>query len=222
MSTSDWITITTALVGAMIGAVVSWVFFRTQFLADYSSLRTVLLAKFTELHSILSEVTGKIDVSKKLSEHDDLAAIRLLVGQIQAQLQLSVDSLVSDVKGQQIELARKIQDQFRFQSEKATQVVRDAFATEVRKFITDTKKQDKLVQGLVESFMDGLRTMGEFQRHKIEVQSEVSLSIIEKRITDSINQVLEEVVNLKEKLPALPDVVRPTTINDDNIRRTER
>lgn len=66
------------------------------------------------------------------------------------------------------------------------------------------RRQDKLANNLVTSFMDGFKTMGEYQRVNVEAQSAAHLATIENRINGSINEVLEQVVDLKDQLPGLP------------------
>ncbi|MEL6110646.1 MAG: hypothetical protein AAFU85_31960 [Planctomycetota bacterium] len=228
MTTSDWITITFSLVAVVIGAGVSFALFRTQLLTDSQSLRDsltvidqqtqafdrrldaeaqgqqLLITSLATIEHTQSQILERMDLAKQIDDNSDLAEIRSTVERIDTRLHDAVRNIVGDVKEQQAELAAKIQRQFEHQSREATQVVREAFVAEVKKFVTDTRKQDKLVKNLVDSFMEGLRTMGQYQKTNIEGQSETSLNEIEQSISESINQVLDEVVDLKGQLIGLP------------------
>ena len=204
MTPSDWLSIVLTLLSVFVGTCVSWVFFRTQLIADFASLRTLVLDKLTAIHNTELELAAKIDTAERLEKHDDLASIRETVNRIDSRLHESVGSIVTNVKEQQRELAEKIQQQFEIQSKEATRIVNASFSKEVREYISDSRKQEKLLKSLVETFMDSIRVMGDYQRKKLEEQSTLSLESIEKGITSSIGRVLKEVVELKDQLPRLP------------------
>ena len=75
---------------------------------------------------------------------------------------------------------------------------------EIEKFVSDSKDKERLLSSLVDSFMNGMKMMGEYQRQNIEVETANSIKDIETKITASIEEVLDEVVELREKVIALP------------------
>ena len=206
MTSSDWITIVFSLIAVLIGAGVSWAFFRTQLLTDVGKLREAL----DQIREAQIQLKEKMDISGQLDSHDDLLAIRSTVEKLDGDLNRAVSSILSDVKEQQKLLATKIQEKFEAQSIEARQSVQDAFQAELKKFIPDPQQQEQLLNSLVRSFMAGIKTMGEYQKINIEEQSISTASTLEQQIKGSIDNVLKEVTDLKETVEQMPILLGPT------------
>lgn len=239
MGSSDWLTISLSLVAVLAGAGISWMFFRTQLLADFRALREALARinvprdvdtavspkmstiasevqllrqgldhsvspKIAAIYTDIRELKERIDIREHIDSSKDIASIKATVEKLDGNLSSAVRDILSDVKSQQRELAERIQAEFRSQSQTATGSVRDAFAQEIAKFVGDNRDREKLLARLVESFMDGMRVMGDYQRTNIEAETAASITEIEKKISRSIEDVFDEVVELRDKVIALP------------------
>ena len=239
MGPTDWLTVSLSLFAVLAGAGISWMFFRTQLVADFRSIKEVLskidvprdldatlkpriasidseirmlrqgldhsvASKVASIYTDLQQLKERIDIQQRMESRDDIASIKATVEQLDGSLGSAVREILSDVKAQQRELAERIQAEFRSQSQSATNTVRDTFATEVEKFVSDSRDREKLLASLVDSFMHGMRVMGDYQRKNIETETTASIDEIEKKISRSIDDVLEEVVELKQQIVALP------------------
>jgi len=248
MQFSDWLTIILSLLGIFSGAGISWMFFRTQLLADFTSLHEKLVKlnvprdvnavvnpRLGEISSQLQELTHKvsninitkgvglalspkldtvcadirelktkIDIIEQLNNSKEIASIKNTVEKLDRDLNSAVREILSNVKAQQFELAERIQATFKSQSETATNIVRDAFSAEISKFVKNSTDKEKLLTSLVNSFMEGMRVMGDYQKKNIEIETSNSISDIEKKIANSIENVFEEVVSLKQQLVSIP------------------
>jgi len=193
MGQSDWLTICLSILGILVGAGISWMFYRTQMLADFSAL-----------HADVKDLQTKLNLVEQFNNTKEIASMKATIEKLDCNLNSAIKEILSNVKAQQYELAAKIQNEFKSQSDTATNIVRDAFSNEIGKFIKDSKDKEKLLKNLVESFMEGMRVMGEYQRINIEKETSISISDIEQKITSSIEEVLEEVLELKDKFLALP------------------
>lgn len=200
MTPSDWITITMTLVAVLVGCGVSWAFFRTQLVADFKQI----LAKLSSLESKHDVMVSKVDAIESFKDATDLVEIKKTVDNIDRSLHTSVTSIISDVRMQQQELALRIQAEFDKQTVSSVDVVAQSFKNEIGRFVEDTNKQELLLTKLVQSFMDGLKAMGDYQRVSISDQSSTSLEAIEQSIKGSIDDVLDEVVELREQVLSLP------------------
>jgi hypothetical protein len=138
------------------------------------------------------------------------AALGKTIRGLHKDLTVAINTILADIRKHHGELAIRIQDEFAAQSHTATQVVQSAFAQEVCKFIADVGKQDQLLKCLVGSFMDGLRTMGEYQKLNIEKETDASATELEKRIKEAIRKVLEDVSELHDEVVhLLPKLLAP-------------
>lgn len=204
METSEWLSVALSLFGVASGAGISWLFFRTQLLADFGKLQNELKV----VTSMQLDLAQKIDLSKEIKDGADISAIKSTVQKLDKDLNLAVKEILSDVKEQQKELANKIQYEFRTQSKTATNSVKAAFSSEVSKYISNKKDQEQLLSNLVSSFMDGMHAMGEYQRINIEKETVSSISSLEGKITESIDNVVDEVVSLKKQVTMIPSKKR--------------
>ena len=201
METSEWLSVVLSIFGVACGAGISWVFFRTQLLTDFNKLQE-------SLHTVVTmqlDLAQKIDLSKEIKDGVDLGSIKDTVQKLDRDLNSAVKEILSDVKSQQQELANKIQQEFRSQSDTATSSVKAAFSSEVSKYIANKNDQEQLLSSLVSSFMDGMHAMGEYQKINIEKETLSSISEIESKISESIDNVVEEVVSLKNQVTMLPN-----------------
>lgn len=152
----------------------------------------------------IKELLRQVHFSQALDNGKEIASLRATVEKLDSNLNAAVKEILKDVKAQQFELAERIQKEFRSQSRTATSSVRDAFSKEIGRFVNNTQDKEALLSKLVESFMDGMRVMGEYQRQNIERETSTSIEDIERKVTRSIEDVMGEVVTLREQVIALP------------------
>ncbi len=195
-------------------------------LTDFSSLReklvelnvprdvnAVVSPQIQAIHADVKDMQTKLNLMEQLNNTKEIASIRSTIEKIDSNLNSAIKDILSDVKAQQFQLAESIQKEFRTQSDTATNVVKEAFSSQLSNFIKDSGDKERLLKSLVESFMDGMRVMGEYQRKNIEKETSKSISDIEQKISNSIEEVLEEVVQLKNQIIAIPS---SSNISKDN------
>lgn len=200
MGTSEWLSVALSIFGVVCGTGISWIFFRTQLFTDFISFKEKLSSVVT-MQLVLAQ---KIDLTEELKNNADITSIKNTVQKLDRDLNTAVREILTDVKEQQKELANKIQSEFRSQSETATSSVKAAFASEVSKYIANKRDQELLLSSLVSSFMDGMHAMGKYQKANIEKETLSSISDIERKISVSIDNVVNEVVSLKQQVAILP------------------
>lgn len=241
MQFSDWLTIILSLVGVLAGAAISWMFFRTQLLTDFRSLREKLLElniprdvnaviypqinelkstlnnllhktestksnkKIDDMHYDIKEIKTMINLIEQIDNSKEIAAIKNSVEKLDKDLNASVREILHNVKVQQLELAERIQSTYNSQAMTAGNVVRDAFSSEVSKFVKDSVDREKLLTSLVNSFMEDMRVMGDYQKKNIEAETSSSINDIELKITNSIDKVIDEVGLLRNQLVSIPN-----------------
>ncbi|MEM7477505.1 MAG: hypothetical protein AAF483_21170, partial [Planctomycetota bacterium] len=152
----------------LIASAFSWALFRTQLLADQNGIREKLASLSDTQTRILERIAQGLSSS---GNQTVLQEIQRAVDRIDSRLHGAIPDILKHVNEQQSELATKIQTEFEKQSEASIAVVKEAFSSEVRKVISDTRKQDKLVKGLLDAFASSFQTMGSYQRANIEDQS---------------------------------------------------
>jgi len=249
MQFSDYLTIILSLVGVIAGAAISWLFFKTQLITDFTSLKEKLIElnvprdvnavvnpqleeirkklevmslkvenskpqipfnsvvidkKMDRIHADIKNIQSMMDLIEHLDSSKEISAIKNTVEKLDKDLNSAVREILSNVKAQQLELAKKIKSTYESQAITATNVVRDAFSSEVRKFVKDSVDREKLLTSLVDSFMEGMRVMGDYQKTNIETQTTKSINDIEEKIISSIDKVVDEVGSLKNQIIAIP------------------
>jgi len=160
----------------------------------------------SDLSDKLQKVTLASQRAEKISGDSDLSELGVTVQELYDNLTKTISEILSDVRVQQTKLAERIMDEFNGQSDSATEIIKDVFAKEIYKFVKDTQEQEQLLERLIESFMHGMKTMGEYQQINIENETRKSTQEIETRIKESISSVLNEVDKLHEKVMELPSL----------------
>jgi hypothetical protein len=163
-----------------------------------------------EYPKLFHSLFEKFDYVKKSPERgeepgkkDDISALGITIGELHENIIMTVSTILTDVKEQQLELAKRIFNEFSAQSYSATKIVKDSFSKEICKFINDTLEQEQLLEYLVDSFMEGMRTMGEYQRINIENETLNATQQLEIRIRDSISKIINEVSELHDKVKVI-------------------
>jgi hypothetical protein len=198
MSSSDWLTIALTLVGILIGAGVSWAFFRAQQQFSFNAFEQ----KLSEIAVGVTTLRENVKLSDHIDVARELGAVRSAVDHLDSAVSSLVGKVVGEVREQQAELLRAVQAQFDLQVAESREVLRNSVVKELG-VVPSAQNQAALVSRLLDLVTDALTTMGHFQRAAIEDQSQEVLERVEERVAGAIGKVGDEVHEIREKLSAL-------------------
>lgn len=182
LSNSDWITIAFTFVSVLLGFFISWLFFRAQQQTDFNLLKNEIFRLNTKL------------------DPGEISAILKTVERIDKDLPRSISSILKDFEREQHSLSKEIQRKFDEQSKKSRKIIEEAFRKEINYILPSNNQSELLLAKLVDSFMDAMIRMGEYQKLNIESQSERHLGTIKNIVETEIKGVVNEVEQLKTKV----------------------
>jgi hypothetical protein len=198
MNSSDWLTIALTLLGILIGAGISWAFFRAQQQLSFSAFEQ----KLSEIALGVTTLRENIKLSDHIDVARELGAVRSAVDHLDSAVGSLVGKVVGEVREQQSELLRVVQAQFDRQVAESREVLRSSVVKELGGS-PSAQDQSALVNRLMDLVTDALTAMGHYQRAAIEDQSQAILERVEERIAGAIGKVGDEVHEIREKLSAL-------------------
>jgi hypothetical protein len=167
---------------------------------------TIEKGVFQRLDHLL-RVADEIRRNTKVSSTGSADAVSKLGNSVEAlrtKLEAAIDRLIQNIRGQHLELARKIQVVFEKQSESATLTVEHSFTEELARCMPLNGDRERLLKRLLEVFMDGMRAMGTFEQINVTKQTEAATQEIHSRITKSIKDVFQDIDKLEEQVLSLP------------------
>jgi len=182
LSVSDWVTIAFTFFSVLSGVFISWVFFRAQQKTDFKSLKDEIFRLNTKL------------------DPNEITSILRIVERIDEDLLRSVTSILKDLEKEQARLSKEIQAKFDEQSKKSRKIIAESFRKEISYVLPQNGQSEALLSKLVDSFMDAMIRMGEYQRLNIEDQTERHREVIKQIIESETKGLVGEVENLKSKV----------------------
>ena len=221
LSSSDWLTIISSMLGMGIAAAISWIFFRAQQKTDYVKIReslTSLESKNILINEILIEqrtstekminniysIKNSTSMNDKIDLFKELSDIKNQVNGLGSNVISLVDKITSDIKIQQSELLELVQQKFYQQVSMAQKTLVKDIERELLNAGKEPVDESEKLQRIVELIGHVLNSMGEFQRATIKNQSEIILSNVQSDIVGRVNEVSREVNDIKRKMDQLP------------------
>lgn len=249
LSSSDWLQIVLSIAGFLVGALLSWVFYRAQQSTDFNRLRdsvnelsrfvgtlsdavrlgaestskshlsseatvarldtqmesriTKLNANVTRVFEVLGKVKESSDISQKIDSLKEITSLRTTVENLSQVVDKAVDSIVSEVRGQQRVLSQTVQENFQEQSNQALTVISSYLKREIGSVVPSSKERDVLLDKATTIIEQAILKMGEFQRLSIEQQSETVLTNVAQKANQQNKEIQQQVVELEDKVETL-------------------
>ncbi len=200
MSGSDWFQVSLSALGCLIGAGVSWLFFRAQQQSDFNQLRAAVL-------NLISEVRASSSVSESVSRSVDtlkeLAEIRSVVKEVGHGVNDLSSRIIGEFREHQRSLLETVQAQFERHVESSRTLLRQALEKELQ-FLVPQQQHEAVTSKLLDLVGHAMNSMGRFQRATIEQESQVTLTKVASAVTESVQEVARDVEKVEKVLGDLP------------------
>jgi hypothetical protein len=170
------------------------------------SIQNNIESRFSKrLDQILTLLSTKDDRNVKSS--DAVSDLSQSIDGLRSRLLKAIDGMIDEIKEEHTQLAGKIQAVFdRQATETAADVVSAGFSKVVDKMVENGEIRRRLLNELMETFMFGMRSMGQYQHINITQQTHASTEKIKIQIESSIKDVFHGIDDIENKIIALPNL----------------
>jgi hypothetical protein len=198
MSFSDWLTISLALAGCIIAIAISLYFFRAQQQTDFNKLQ----ARIGEVLEGIANLTSQDNVKEQVGFGEKLILIQSSIELLNKDVSNLSTKILADVRGEQGELLRSVQEKFEQQIEKSRQALENSLQRELIHLIP-LSSQPEALSNITELVKHVLLSMGEFQRLTFQTHSEETLSNLEAKVSGDIVGLSNDVRGLQKQMENL-------------------
>jgi len=172
-----------------------------------SNIEVNLANRLQQILNVVSAIGGP----KVVSSDDAVNKLNKSVESLRSRLLEAMDGMLGEVEDEHALLADKISEVFFSQSETAGESVAADFVKVVKTVIENEEAQVRVVEQLLETFMHGLISLGQYQHINITQQTQESIQKIKAGIESAIKEVFKGIEDMEEKIgdiekmiPSLP------------------
>lgn len=219
MNSSDWLQIVLSIVGFLGGAALSFVFFRTQQVLDFNRLNESIKGLAHDISELKRDKTleTKLEDMGTKSESNELKSISTTLESIQNKLNETVIRILNDIKSEQAELRKSLQEKYEGQSKDAIRVIERALRQELDRVLPVPEKREEVIENMTRLIEQAFIQLGKYQRLNIERQSSSTLSVLEEKVIVAINEVGAKVQELQKTTETLMSLPAPNADKSDKV-----
>lgn len=167
-------------------------------LARFEKVLADLTKSITEVrHS--SDISR--DISRKIDDSKEIASLRTSIDGLHKIVNSAVDSILSEVRGQQRNLSTSIQDSFQSQSKEALQVISEHLRKEIGSHFQSDRALNVVIEKIQNTVEQAIEKMGAYQRRKLEEGNEIAISKVKQIAGVEVQKVQNKVEEANRLLP---------------------
>ncbi len=214
MSLSDWLQIVLSLVGFIVGAWVSWMFFRAQQKTDFVALRDAIQSlKNQDLKNIdknIAIIQKANDVATYIRLNKEIGELHNSIYRLNGDVNGLPQKILSDFRTEQHIFLGRVNEKFNEKVLESQSTLEQHIRKELANFLPTANQQDKLVERLSELTKFVVISMGIFQRETIAIESEDVLTRTERKINNAVSPVSEVLDGVDKQVKQLSQLPKPT------------
>lgn len=163
----------------------------------------------TRILEVMAQVKESADISKKLDGFQEISSLKITIEHLSQTLDTAVDSIITEVRGQQSIISEAVQENFSEQSKKAVRDILGYLKRDLDKVVPSAKERDDLVKKAYEIIEQAINTMGKFQLLILEQQQDNALTSVAERANQQNMIVKEEVQEIGQKVESIERALLP-------------
>lgn len=149
MSFSDTLQIVLSLIGFIVGAIMSWIFFRAQQKTDFVALRDAIQSlKNQEIKNIdknIAIIKKANDVSTYIRLNQEMSELHISIHKLSSDVNGLPQKIISDFKNEQHAFLDRVNDKFAEKVNESQITLEQHLRQELTTFLPTANQQDKLV-----------------------------------------------------------------------------
>ncbi len=214
MSFSDTLQIILSLIGFIVGAIMSWIFFRAQQKTDFVALRDAIQSlKNQEIKNIdknIAIIKKANDVSTYIRLNQEMSELHISIHKLSSDVNGLPQKIISDFKNEQHAFLDRVNDKFAEKVNESQVTLEQHLRRELTTFLPTANQQDKLVERMSELVKYAMISMGKYQLEVVATESDDVLKRTEKKVNSALSPVSEKLDGVDKQvkhLSSLPENV---------------
>ncbi len=203
LSNSDWLTIVVSLVVFILGAGISWIFFRSAQQTDFRKLLdtidSIRANEFKELHASITVIRQAKDIQEQMRVKDEIGGLREMIQRLSGEMNGLPNKIVITLKAEQKDLLDRISEKFNQKVTESQSVVEQSVRKELSGLIPLAQQQE-ILNRLTDMVKYSLMTMGKYQMAIVESESEQVFNETATKVKTAVVPVTKNVSALQEKV----------------------
>lgn len=207
MSFSDMLQIVLSLIGFIVGATISWVFFRAQQKTDFVALRDAIQAlrnhDLKNIEKNIALIKESSNIKNDLQLNQKILELHNSINRLNGDVNGLPQRIISDFRVEQHQFLERVNQKFNEKVGESQITLEQHLRKELANFLPTATQQDKLVERMSELVKYAMISMGKYQREVIEAESEDVLARAEQKVAKAVNPVSEKIDGVGKQVKQL-------------------